>query len=393
MPARHLMVLTLLLSVPIACSPDDAGTPFAPPGSPLPGLTESEEARFQEGRYWFDHGWTPEEGLGPLYIQDRCSSCHDLPELGGTGVESRQMFSHFDSVRGCDPLLAFGGPVRQERATLLAQATGIFREDLPEGATEVVRMTPPILFGMGLAEAIPEGAILALADPKDEDGDGISGRVHRTPDGRIGRFTAKAEVPTLRDFVEKALASDLSLTSPGHPEEQTVNGRVPPSQTDPVPDPEVDLGIVDAIADFVRLLAPPAPEVPAADAVRDSIAEGERLFGQARCTGCHVPALETGPNPVEALDRKTAPLYSDLLLHDMGPESRGVCAGDATPTEFRTAILMGIRVREPYVAGYSARELDRKIIAHGGEGATARDRYSLMSAEERSLLLRFLRSL
>jgi CxxC motif-containing protein (DUF1111 family) len=254
-------------------------------------------------------------------------------------------------------------------------------------------MTPPVLFGMGLVEAIPAELIEARADPDDEDGDGISGRVHRTRDGRVGRFTAKADVPTLRGFVEKALSSDLSLTSSGHPEEQTLNGSVLPPETDPAPDPEVDPEIVDAIADFVRFLAPPPPESPANDAVRDTLAGGERLFRQAGCPSCHLPTLETGASPVAALARREIPLYSDLLLHDLGPENRGVCVGDARPTEARTAILMGIRIRAPYATGSPSTELERKILAHGGEGAEARDHFSRMDRVERSLLLRFLRSL
>jgi len=303
------------------------------------------------------------------------------------------MVSHFDSVRGCDPLLASGGPVRQDRATPLAQAAGIFREEIPAGATEVVRKTAPLLFGMGLVEAIPPEVIETRADPEDRDGDGISGRVHRTADGRVGRFTGKAEVPTLREFVEKALSSDLSLTSEGYPEEQTVNGIPIPPEADPAPEPEADSSVVDAVAAFVRFLAAPPPEVPTNATVRDSLATGRRLFQRAGCTACHVPTLRTGRNTVVALDRKPVPLYSDLLLHDMGPEHRGICAGEATPTEARTAILMGLRIREPYSTGSPRAELERRILAHGGEGTGARDRFARMSPEERNLLLRFLRSL
>ena len=99
------------------------------------------------------------------------------------------------------------------------------------------------------------------------------------------------------------------------------------------------------------------------------------------CASCHVPTLKTGPNEISALSRKTVHLYSDLLLHDLGPEYRGVCAGDASPTEFRTGRLTGYRFREPY------------SLEAGGEALGARMGYEDLSPRERSLLLRFLRSL
>ena len=377
----------------LACSGNRENTPFAAPGEPLPGLTEAELARFELGRTWFDHGWGPDEGLGPLFLQDRCSACHDLPELGGTGVETRLRGTRFDLVDGCDPLLQEGGPVRQERSTPLAQAMGIFREEVPPSATERFREVPPLLYGLGLVEAIPEAVIEGLADPEDADGDGISGRVHRLPDGRGGKLTRKAEVATILEFAEKAFISDLGLTTARFPAEETLNGVPLPAETDPVPDPELPPEILSAVADFVRFLAPTTPEDPLSPAARDTLAAGSRLFREAGCVSCHVPSLKTGPNEIAALREKTVPLYSDLLLHDLGPDYRGVCAGDAYPTEFRTGRLMGLRHREPYSPGPAFGGLEETILAHGGEAKRARDAFERLNPEGRRLVLRFLRSL
>ena len=377
----------------LACSGNRENTPFAAPGEPLPGLTEAELARFELGRTWFDHGWGPDEGLGPLFLQDRCSACHDLPELGGTGVETRLRGTRFDLGDGCDPLLQEGGPVRQERSTPLAQAMGIFREEVPPSATERFREVPPLLYGLGLVEAIPEAVIEGLADPEDADGDGISGRVHRLPDGRVGKLTRKAEVATILEFAEKAFISDLGLTTARFPAEETLNGVPLPPETDPAPDPELPPEIVSAVADFVRFLAPTTPENPQSPAARDTLAAGSRLFREAGCVSCHVPTLKTGPHEVAALREKTVPLYSDLLLHDLGPDYRGVCAGDASPTEFRTGRLMGLRHREPYSPGPAFGGLEETILAHGGEAQRARDAFERLNPEGRRLVLRFLRSL
>jgi CxxC motif-containing protein (DUF1111 family) len=382
---------TLLLT--LACAEVGDESPVAAPGSPLPGLTQAELARFERGRAWFDHGWTPEEGLGPLYLQDRCSSCHDLPVIGGTGAEMLPLMTHWDSTKGCDALVAEGGPVQQQAATPLARAAGILHETVPPDATETLRETAPLLFGLGLIEAIPDSEIESRADPDDADRDGISGRVHRLPDGRLGRLTRRADVASIEDLVVGALITELGLTSPMSPNEEGLNGKPLPAGLDPAPDPEVDSATVEAIADFVRFLAPPAPETLTTAAARDSVAQGKRLFTSLGCPECHVPVLVTGPSPVAALSRKPIRLYSDLLLHDLGPEVHSICSGDVSPTEVRTARLMGLRYKEPYAVSWITPRLERRILAHGGEAQKAREAFERLDTEGRILVMRFLLSL
>ncbi|MBK6811887.1 MAG: hypothetical protein IPG81_23960 [Sandaracinaceae bacterium] len=67
----------------------------------------------------------------------------------------------------------------------------------------------PALFGLGLVDRIPEATLLALADPVDVDMNGISGRAHVLPDGRVGRFGWKADVPSLAEFTRDALSVEL----------------------------------------------------------------------------------------------------------------------------------------------------------------------------------------
>lgn len=393
MVRRATVLATLVLLAP-ACSEPGEEIPVAAPGEPLPGLSEEALDRFREGRRWFDHEWTPEEGLGPLYIQDRCSSCHDLPELGGTGVEELILATRFHGVEGCDPLISEGGPVLQLRATPLAQAEGIFREAAPPNATHRVREVSPLLYGLGLVTAIPEPAILANADPDDADRDGVSGRPSWNEDVRLGRLTRKAEVATIRELVAAAFVTELGLTTPTQMEEVTLNGVPVPPETDPVAEPEIEADVVDRVADFIRFLAPPAPEVPANEAVRDSILEGERLFLESGCASCHIPAFETGPSQESALHRKTIRLYSDMLLHDLGPGYETICAGDASPSEFRTARLQGLRYRQTFSRGLAADpSLERTILSHGGEATGARDAFASLNPEGRRLLIRFLLSL
>lgn len=391
MRPRSILTLIPMFVLALACEAPREDVPVGAPGAPLPGLSQAELDRFEEGKAWFDYAWTPDDGLGPLYLQDRCSSCHDLPVLGGAGVEPLTLMTRYDPVEGCDPLVAEGGSVRQERSTPLAQAAGIFREEVPRAATHRTTELSPLLFGLGLMEAIPEELIESRADPDDLDGDGISGRVQRTNDGRLGRLTRKAEVASILELVEAAFATELGLTSLNQPEEQTLNGVPVPPETDPVPDPEIDEETLSLVVDFLRFLVPPAPETPMNAATRDSISEGARLFHDVGCSSCHVPSLKTGPNEIPALSEKTIFLYSDLLIHDMGPDHQTVCGGDASPTEFRTARLMGLRIRAPYQG--TPRTVSGPILAHGGEAQRAKEAFEGLSEEERRLIIRFLMSL
>jgi CxxC motif-containing protein (DUF1111 family) len=303
------------------------------------------------------------------------------------------LMTRWDPATGCDPLTSEGGAVRQEGATPLARAAGILHEAVPERATERVTEVAPLLFGLGLVEAILEATIESRADPDDADGDGISGRVNRLADGRLGRLSRKADVATVLDLVEAAFITELGLTSPRHPVEEGLNGTPLPPEVDPAADPELDEETLQAVADFIRFLAPPAPESPASSEARDSIAEGARLFHGLGCASCHVPTLETGANLVPALDRKAIHLYSDLLLHDLGPNVRSACSGDVSPTEVRTARLMGLRLREPYAVSWVTPSLEQRILDHGGEARRAREAFERLGAEGRALVMRFLRSI
>jgi CxxC motif-containing protein (DUF1111 family) len=390
---RAFFALALSASL-MACGDTPDRVPVGNPGTPLPGLSEGELARFNEGREWFHHGWTPEEGRGPLHLQDRCSSCHDLPTLGGTGVETLPLASRFLGPDGCDLLVEEGGPVIQQVATPLLQAQGVMREGIPASATERSRVTAPLLYGLGLVEAIPEESIRTRADPDDADDDGISGRVSLSEDGRLGRFTRKGAVPDLPTQAASAASTDLGLTSHIFPLEQTVNGSPLPAGTDPAPDPELRAEVLEKIVDFVRFLAPPAPERPTTAAARDTLQRGEALFDSVGCTSCHTPSMQTGPSETAALDRKTIRLYSDLLIHDLGPEYRSVCSEGASTTEARTARLQGFRYRYPVIQDLlGLGGIDQTILRHGGEATAAKEAFAALSLAERGLVIRFLLSL
>jgi CxxC motif-containing protein (DUF1111 family) len=358
------------------------------PGDPLRGLKRAERAQFEHGRAQFARAFTPETGLGPLFNADACGECHESPVLGGVGDEVEVHAAEVRADGSCDALERQGGPVLQQHATpALTEALGIGSEPDPTGGARG-RRTTPALFGRGLLDAVPDASILAYADPDDRDRDGISGRPNRFVDGRLGRFGRKAFVPTLREFNDGAFLFEQGITNPGAPKEDSIGGMPIPAGVDPAPDPEMREEDVAAANAFVRFLGIPAPIQPSS--VRGS---GRRLFERTGCAACHVPELRTGRSPVAALRHKRFAAYTDLLLHDLGPELADICLGDASPAEFRTEPLVGLRVVESFLHDGRAATIEEAIALHGGEASNSRDRFRALPERDRSALLAFLRSL
>ena len=395
-PGRRIRfaVAAMVLSALIACARSGPPEATGPPGTAVPGMDTAQLARFAEGEALLNHEFTPEEGLGPLFNQRRCSSCHDLPTPGGMGEEPIVRVTVFTPPATCDLLTDAGGENIQMRATpLLEAALGVLGEEVPrDRGASVAPVVPPALYGLGLIEAIPEATLLANADPDDANGDGISGRAGKTAQGGVGRFGRKAEFATLAAFIDGAARAELGLTTPAHPHEETLNGVPVPPETDPAPDPELTDAQLGVLTDYVRHLAAPEREdVPAA--ARDTVARGERVFSRLGCAACHVPAMRTAADAAPPLANRTVRLYSDLLLHDLGEESASACGIGALPGEWRTASLMGLRLRHKYMYDGRAGGVGIAIELHGGEATAARNGWFLLDEADRNALFRFLLTL
>jgi CxxC motif-containing protein (DUF1111 family) len=363
-------------------------------GDTLPGITTAQRAQFDSGLVIFDSTFTPQVGLGPLFNASGCGECHEDPITGGGGdeVEHHAAVFHPELAGAmCDELADKGGPVFQDSLTpALHAALGIDREPRPPDATVVAERSTPDVFGFGLLDAVPDSVILSYADPEDTNHDGISGRPNRFFDGRLGRFGRKALVPTLREFNDGAFQIEIGITNPSVPVEGTVGPDSVPAGTDPAPDPEIGARALVLTDAFVRLLAPPAPLKQSREAQH-----GRDVFAQVGCTGCHIPTLTTGDNPIAALRHKTVAAYTDLLLHDMGPElgAGDICFGLATASEFRTEPLMGLRFATHFMHNGRATTPQQAIEMHAGEGARARDLFAALPAADRAALLAFLKTL
>ena len=365
------------------------GTRF---GDALPGLTTLQMTDFAQGKAEFLKVEDVEGGLGPIFNNSSCVSCHGIPAVGGS---STTLVTRFGLRVGnaYDPLVELGGSLLQDFAIDPAA-----QERVPDGANVVARRQSTPLFGLGLIEAIPDAAIVAAARrPKPF---GIPGRAAQITDVasgqlRIGRLGWKAQLATLLDFAGDAYLNEMGVTSRLFPHENAPNGSAALlAQFDSVADPEdvVDpasgKGDIDLAADYMRLLAPP-PRNPLSPSARS----GEFVFEQLGCAACHTPVYQTGPSLIAALDRKPVWLYSDLLLHDMGTLGDGIAQGAAGPREMKTAPLWGVRVSAPYLHDGRAGTVDQAIRAHEGEAAQVRDRYRQLTPTAQRQLLDFVGTL
>lgn len=269
----------------------------------------------------------------------------------------------------------------------------------------------PQLVGMGLLEAIPEEAVLDWADPDDLDGDGVSGRAHRVPDPetgalRLGRFGWKAGTTSVRHQTAGALNADMGVMTTLLPEPDCGGAQADCGAAGP----ELDDAHLDDLVRYVSLLGVRARR----DLDDPEALAGEAAFTDLGCADCHRPTVQTSPyHPLAELRDQTIHPYTDLLLHDMGPElADSLDEGEASGAEWRTPPLWGIGLgpcvtggvegphqsevcapSESYLHDGRARTLDEAIRWHGGEGAASRSAYLAASADDQAAVLRFLQTL
>ncbi len=414
---------------------------------PMAGLSENEREQFFRGRALVRQSWVVApskdsdfDGLGPLYNRLACISCHPRNGRGrppeGNGDRMLSMLVRLsvpgtDAVGGPKPHPVYGGQFNEEGIPgVPGEGRAVLRwQDVP-GVTladgEVVALRRPALeftalnygpidgvmtslrvgqqmVGLGLLEAVPEAALLAMA--AEEKADGVKGRVNRVwnPESAttvLGRFGYKANMPTVRIQSAGAFNGDLGITSPPFPQEdctaaQTACRQAPSGGTQG--EPELTRRQLDDVEFYLSHLAlPPAPAMTS-----PAVVQGAERFVAIGCAACHRPTLTTAPDArFTHLAGQTIHPYTDLLLHDLG---EGLSDGRpdflASGAEWRTPPLWGLGrtalVSEAsfYLHDGRARTLSEAIVWHGGEAQAARDRFVALSAADRQAILAFLNAL
>ncbi|MFT3713832.1 MAG: di-heme oxidoredictase family protein [Archangium sp.] len=366
---------------------------------PLTGLDESWQRAFDEGDRLFDVPFRAADGLGPLYIRQSCSGCHQGAARGPGTVKRMVQLEPDGSATPGQPELRFGSV---ERPFSTSGATPLLA---PSSANIHVSTRSGIpVMGRGWLEAIADSELERVATEQSQRTDGISGRINHvrfiseanpdTPfhhfqkgDLVIGRFGLKARQPTLDDFAADALQGDMGLTSPMRPNEVANQEGI---TDDGKPGVDVDGEMMNALGNYVRLIAIPVR--------KEASVKGRDAFATAGCATCHVPSLRTRADyPIPQLADADAPVFSDLLLHDLGPAfSDGLTDGEAGPSEWRTAPLIGVRFLTAFLHDGRTDDLRTAIELHGGEGSEAKasiDSFRALPADDQAALLDFVSSL
>ncbi len=393
------------------------------------------------------------DGLGPLYNARACQDCHLKDGRGhppeGPDDSRISMFLRLSVPGGSSPAeiedwLAtqpeptYGGQLQDFAAPGFAAEGKMdvtYTEEpvtLADGAVISLRnpsysiSTPgngafaadlmispriaPQMIGLGLLEAIPAADILALQDPDDANGDGISGRAQIVPSVEygvpmLGRFGQKAGAPTVKEQSAAAFSGDMGLSTPLHTDpwgdcqlaQEACRSASHGQEPDARDGLEVDSQSLDLVTFYSRNLG--VPERRGVDS--PDVLRGKEIFHALNCAGCHTPKHVTNrlKNQPEQSFQLIWP-YTDLLLHDMGPglaDNRP--EGRASGSEWKTPPLWGIGLTAA-VSGHTqflhdgrARSLLEAILWHGGEAQAARDGVTQLTKTDRDALISFLESL
>jgi CxxC motif-containing protein (DUF1111 family) len=416
-------------------------------GEPINGLSGNQPAFFEAGKEDFEEVEEVADGLGPTLNLDGCSTCHIQPAVGGTSpfVNPQVAFANKNGANNrIPPFISANGPVREARFVRNPDGTpdggvhALFtiagrsdapgcRLSQPDFATalakrNVIFRIPTPVFGAGLIEQIPDKVILAnqTANVTQKNSLGIRGRPNfvlagstlsgqpnnNGNDGTIARFGWKAQNKSLLLFSGEAYNVEMGITNELFQTERNETAGCQFAETpNDVTNTEATtltdaISAIEKFAFFMRFLAPPSPS-PNNPGGAQSIASGKAIFASVGCALCHTPTLRTGKSTVAALSEKDVNLYSDLLLHDMGPElADGVSQGQAGPREFRTAPLWGLGQRIFFLHDGRTKDLIEAINAHkSGSNRDASEangvigKFNNLTESQQQDLLNFLRSL
>jgi len=436
-----MVALTLAMNTQSVAQATDPGVRSGSgnAGTPVNGLTPNQLAFFSAGMDQFSENQSvtgtvanTSAGLGPRYNGEGCGQCHSQPAIGGTSPAANPQIAAATDQGASNQIpffLSANGPVREARFPLMpdlrhpdggvhdlftitgrgdAKGCTIAQPNFQQAAQDgnlVFRIPTPV-FGDGLIESIPEslirGQIARHAERKRELG--IAGRPNTSGnDGTITRFGWKAQNKSVGIFAGEAYNVEVGVTNELFPNERDetpgclVNGT--PEDLTNFDQSGTNLpSDVSLFTTFMRFLDQPQPAPPT-----PSTLHGQKIFHEIGCALCHTPSFTTGQASVTALSNVQAGVFSDFLLHHMGPKlADGISQGQAGGDEFRTAPLWGLGQRIFFLHDGRTSDLVKAIHEHHSEGNgqypdSEANRvirhFKELSVQDQQDLLNFLRSL
>lgn len=327
------------------------------------GQTATFDQRASAGRELFVHQWQPNDplapsgdGLGPMFNANSCLECHSQGGIGGSGANknnveimavlpdpgepSRRSEKAFVSrLRNLHPMfvdaddhyylgvllhrnsttpgydayyqdwtkpLKLDGDSRARIRRMLARRHMSFVSQLPLQLVEakkgmqfaIAQRNPPQLFGLDLIDRhIKETDLQAIAESQRGSPSGVSGRF-------TGRYGWRGQMDDLDFFIKGACAAELGLQV-----EEMAQAPDPTRMDYKLESTDLDSTQTNNLVAFVRSLPRPEMVVPEDPNERSYVTQGKLLFSQVGCAECHVEKVGTLKG-----------VYSDFLLHDMGPD-------------------------------------------------------------------------
>ncbi len=184
--------------------------------------------------------------------------------------------------------------------------------------------------------------------------------------GRTAGFTWDGSQPTVAAQVNNALVVDHGVQPSSLP------GRV-----------------VDLLVKYTEALTVPSRNPNSYDT--PGVEEGDRLFNQAGCGGCHTPVQRTSPTAETHLRNLVLRPYTDMKVWNVNGGN------------FRTAPLWGLGHNleilrrngraELYMHDGSATSIDAAIQKHTGDAAAARASYNALTPQQRENVVKFVETL
>lgn len=376
----------------------DRGTPIdeCVGGPPVPNRS------FEDNKFIFEERETAEDGLGPVYNDTACSSCHQNPETGGIGQQRELRAGHLNSAG------TFINPPGGSSLIQLRAIAAPIQERLDNAPLENIRTfrTSLNVIGDGFVEAIANQTFTNIrnAQPAAFQGTIINVPVVEANGAlRVGRFGWKNQHASLVSFSGDAYLNEMGITNPfdgngGTQENNSLGQSV--AAFDTVADPEDDGLDAEAFANFMR-----ATSAPGRGPITAAVQRGQTLFQQASCSVCHTQSITTAPAgtlinggafrvPADLGDEVIHP-FSDFLLHDVGTGDGIVQnGGAATRNMVRTAPLWGVRTRPELMHDGLSFTFTEAIQRHAGSGGTiSRNFFNGLTAAQKADLVAFLKSL
>ena len=419
----------------------DPGVRGGPPGAggPIAGLTAAQMTYFTAGQESFNEVDSVNGritgtglGLGPRFNAESCGQCHAQPLSGGTSPFSNPQIADATDQGATNQVPAFitsDGPVREARfpktpdlqhvdgsvhalftitGRIDAAGCNLQQDDFARASRDnnLEFRIPTPLFGSGLIESIPDAAIVANMNGSGtlKHVLGISGHPNISAnDGTISRFGWKAQNKSLGMFSGEAYNVEVGVTNEifNSERDQTAGCQFNPTPEDST---NLDQEGTEQPSDIVRFaLYMKMLDQPKPAPITPSTRHGSQVFTQIGCVFCHTQSFTTGASSITALSNVQAKLYSDLLLHHMGPGlADNISQGSAAGDEFRTAPLWGLGQRIFFLHDGRTGDLVQAIQAHASNGNgqysaseanVVIDNYNHLLSRDQQDLLNFLRSL